>query len=97
MTDPRPIKLHGLQELLSLPRVICVVSHTKQCGLSFDKTFSEFLAIKSKGPAALQYSTSLRNREYLLTTGKTLTSRQNARCDPFASAHPVRRFSRYCC
>jgi hypothetical protein len=54
LTDPGPIKLHGFQELLSLLRVVGIVSHTEQRGFSLDKPFSELLPAGFRRPAAIQ-------------------------------------------
>ena len=59
-TDPGPIELHGFQELLSLRRVVRIVSYTEQRSLGLDKPFSELLAVGLGRPATLQYSASPR-------------------------------------
>lgn len=56
LTDPGPIKLHERQELLSLNRVVGIVSHTKQRRLSLYETLPELLPVGSRRPAAVQHS-----------------------------------------
>ena len=55
LTHPRPIELHGFQELLSLPRVVRIVPHTEQRGLGLDEPSSELLAVRFRRSATLQY------------------------------------------
>lgn len=76
LTDPGPIKLHGSQKLLSLLRIVGIVSHTEEGGFSLDKPFSELLPVRFRRPTTFQYSKSLRNRESEGNTRLRSTKRQ---------------------